>query len=104
MAVRWESPDSGIFYGLRRAEIPDEAVQRIVTWKVLAVMVPRHGKNRAMIEFVWLIKLLIVFLDLSIKIHAVTRDVEKCRVLAGVGVGIEIRLHPFGNELLGDSI
>src|SRR6516164_1152833 len=91
------------FHGLRRTEIPDEAFQRVVAWQVLPVMVPRHGKNWTMVEFIRLIKLLIVFFNFTVEIHAISRNVEKCRVLACIGLEIKIRLHPFGNQLLRDT-
>jgi hypothetical protein len=52
--------------------------------KVLAVVVTGNGEDRAVIELVGLVELLVVLLDLAIEVDAVAQDVEERRLVATV--------------------
>ncbi len=88
----------------RSAEIPDETVQRVAIRQIFSIVISRYGEDRTRIELIRLVKLSIVFRNLSIEIYTIAQDIEKRRVLTRIRVGIEIRLHALRDKFLGDGV
>ena len=67
-------------------------------------MVSRHCKDDCKVELIGLIKLLVVFGDLSIEIHAVPGNLQKRETLSLKGNRTEIDFYTVRNQLLRNGI
>ena len=67
-------------------------------------MVARDREDGCVVEFVWRIELLVVFVDFAVVVDAVSGQVEERRPGCRRGADSEVGFHPGGDELLGGGV